>query len=167
MPFLGMARGTLSGGIWRNKTQEVPREDTALLDPMHVVSVIDADVSIATLILFTSMWFVNDISLCFSLDYATHNYKLDEERFTITIQSPQNMSGPEATFQRGGRNFVSLDRKRRHKDTQNPVWPIGLEAVTSPISLPAGQGAFAWRLGKCSNSCASTRGWPSLVPPSG
>lgn len=167
MPFLGMARGTLSGGIWRNKTQEAPREDIALQSSMHVVSVIDVDVSIVTLILFTSMWFVHNISLCFSLDYATHNYKLDEERFTITIQSPRNMSGPEATFQRGGRNFVSLDPKRRHKDTQIPDWPVGLGAATCSIFLPARQGAFACGLGKCSNSCASARGWPSLVPPSG
>lgn len=99
MPFLGMARGTLSGGIWRNKTQEAPREDNALQNSMHVVSVIDVDVSIVTLILLTSMWFVHNISLCLSLDYASHNYKLDQDRFTIiTIQSLQNMSRPEATF---------------------------------------------------------------------
>lgn len=67
MPFLGMARGTLSGGIWRNKTQEAPREDNALQHSMHVVSVIDVDVCIVTLIFFTSMWFVHNISLCLSL----------------------------------------------------------------------------------------------------
>lgn len=94
--FWGWREAHCLGGIWRNKTQEAPRENNVLQRSMHVVSVIDVDVPIVTSILFTSMWFVHNISLCLSLDYATHNYKLDEERFTITIQSSQNMSRPQA-----------------------------------------------------------------------
>lgn len=82
-----MARDTLSGGIWRNKTQEAPRESGALQNSMHVVSVIGVDAFIVTLILFTFMWFVHNISLCFSTDCAIHNYQLVKNRYTTTTLS--------------------------------------------------------------------------------
>lgn len=93
MPFLGMARGTLSGGIWRNKTQEAPREGSTLQHSMQVVSVIGVDAAIVTLILFTSMWFVHNISLCFNADCAIiHNYQLVKERSTINTLKFSNMA---------------------------------------------------------------------------
>lgn len=83
-----MARDTLSGGIWRNKTQEAPRGGSALQSSMQVVSVVGVDAFIVTLTLFTSMRFVRNISLCFTTDYAIHNYQLVKNRYTITT-SPQ------------------------------------------------------------------------------
>lgn len=167
MPFLGMARGTLSGGIWRNKTQEAPRGDCILQSSMQVVSIIDVDVAIVTLILFTSMWFVHNISLCFSADCAIHKYQLVKEHSTFTTLKFSNMAGLKVRFQRKGQYFISLDDpKRRYNDAQNPIWSAGRAAVARSISLPSRQSAF-WRMGKRPDSCASTRGWPSLVLPSG
>lgn len=167
MPSLGMARGTLSGGIRRNKTQEAPRGHGTLQNSMQVVSVIDVDVAIVTLILFTSMWFVYNISLCFSADCAMDNYLLVKKHSTVTTLKFSNMAVLKVRLQRKGRNFISLDDpKRRYEDAQNPIWPVGRAAVPRSIFLLSTQGAF-WRMGKCSNSCASTRGWPSLVLPSG
>lgn len=168
MPFLGMARGTLSGGIWRNKTQEAPRVDNTLQNSMLVVSVIDVDVAIITWTLFTSMRFVHNISLCFSADCAIQNYQLVKEHSTVTTLKFSNMAGLKVRFQRKGQYFISLDDpKRRYKDAQYPTWPVGHAVVARSIFLPAGQGAFWRRMSKCSDSCASTRGWPSLVLPSG
>lgn len=66
---------------------------------MQVVSAIDADYLILTSTPFTSIWFVHDISLCFSADCAIHNYQLVKERSTITTpESPEHVCTQVSNF---------------------------------------------------------------------
>lgn len=83
-PFGGWREAHCLGASVAIRPKRALATACVLENPMQVVSAIDADYLILTSTLFTSVWFVHDISLCFSADCAIHNYQLVKERSTIT-----------------------------------------------------------------------------------
>lgn len=171
MPFRGMARGTLSGSIWRNKTQEAPRTAfcsvglcTRRLGRRNHLSIRSRRCCSPPFGLYATFRFVSVLTALFIITSVPRTLHCHCSKVLA------NMSLTSTTFQKTN-NISSI--LIPNADTEMPEIQYSLEGPRNShlkSSRHDTEPPARCCTGKCSKSYASPRGCdvqPGLVPPSG